>query len=326
MKILLVRMSSMGDLVHTLPAIEDLSLARPDIELHWLCEESFADIARLHPFVKQIHTLQWRAWRKKIVSYETLSQIGSLKKALSSQRFDFVLDSQGLIKSAAFAKFAHRPIYGLDKHSAREPFASHFYRQKFFVERHRNAVWRNRKLFSQVFGYAFDENKVMFGARLPESDLLPEMANATQGYHIALTATSADKKLWAEENWRTLFMLMHQKDGLPILLPFGNDTEQARADRIAHGLPFVSLCDKMSLLKAAAVLANAQSIIGVDTGLLHLANAFNRPTIGIYTATDPAKTGVIESQTAQNIGNIGTIPSTEEVFHAWQKVCSVQAA
>lgn len=323
MKILLVRMSSMGDLVHTLPAIEDLSLARDDIELHWLCEQSFADIARLHPFVKHIHTLQWRAWRKKIVSRETLTAIGSLKKALSSQRFDFVLDSQGLIKSAAFAKFANAPVYGLDKHSAREPFANHFYSQKFFVERHRNAVWRNRKLFSQVFGYAFDENKVVFGARLPESDLLPEMANATQGYHIALTATSADKKLWAEENWRTLFMLMHQKDGLPILLPFGNDTEQARAERIAHGLPFVSLCDKMTLLQAAAVLANAQSIIGVDTGLLHLANAFNRPTIGIYTATDPDKTGVIESQTAQNIGNIGTTPSTEEVFQAW---LGVQAA
>lgn len=323
MKILLVRMSSMGDLVHTLPAIEDLSLARDDIELHWLCEQSFADIARLHPFVKQIHTLQWRQWRKKIVSPETLSQIGSLKKALSSQRFDFVLDSQGLIKSAAFAKFAHRPIYGLDKHSAREPLASHFYRQKFFVERHRNAVWRNRKLFSQVFGYAFDENKVVFGARLPESDLLPEMANATQGYHIALTATSADKKLWAEENWRTLFTLMHAEDGLSILLPFGNSAEKERADRIAHGLPFVRVCDKMTLLEAAALLANAQSIIGVDTGLLHLANAFNRPTIGIYTATDPAKTGVIESQTAQNIGNIGTIPSTEEVFYAWQ---SVQAA
>ena len=325
MKILLVRMSSMGDLVHTLPAIEDLSLARPDIELHWLCEESFADIARLHPFVKQIHTLQWRAWRKKIVSRETISAIGCLKKSLSSQRFDFVLDSQGLIKSAAFAKFAHAPIYGLDKHSAREPFASHFYRQKYFVERHRNAVWRNRKLFSQVFGYAFDENKVIFGARLPESDLLP-ISSEMPHYHIALTATSADKKLWAEENWRTLFMLMHQKDGLPILLPFGNLAEEERANRIANGLPFVSLCDKMTLLQAAAVLANAQSIIGVDTGLLHLANAFNRPTIGIYTATDPAKTGVIESQTAQNIGNIGTTPSTEEVFQAWQKVCGVQAA
>lgn len=326
MKILLVRMSSMGDLVHTLPAIEDLSLARDDIELHWLCEQSFADIARLHPFVKHIHTLQWRQWRKKIVSRETLTAIGNLKKALSSQRFDFVLDLQGLIKSAAFAKFAHSPIYGLDKHSAREPLASHFYRQKFFVERHRNAVWRNRKLFSQVFGYAFDENKVVFGARLPESDLLPEMANATQGYHIALTATSADKKLWAEENWRTLFTLMHAEDGLSILLPFGNSTEKERADRIAHGLPFVRVCDKMTLLEAAALLANAQSIIGVDTGLLHLANAFNRPTIGIYTATDPAKTGVIESQTAQNIGNIGIVPSTEEVFHAWQKVCGVQAA
>ena len=320
MKILLVRMSSMGDLVHTLPAIEDLANARSDIELHWLCEESFADIALLHPFVKQIHTLKWRAWRKKIVSRETIAAIGNLKKNLSSQHFDFVLDSQGLIKSAAFAKFAHSPIYGLDKHSAREPFANHFYTQKYFVERHRNAVWRNRKLFSQVFGYNFDENSVAFGARLPETFLLPQHIQTPPAYHIALTATSADKKLWAEENWRTLFMLMHQKDSVPILLPFGNQAEEERANRIANGLPFVKICPKMTLLQAAAVLSNAQSIIGVDTGLLHLANAFNRPTIGIYTATDPTKTGVIESQTAQNIGNINITPTTEEVFQAWQGV------
>ena len=120
MKILLVRLSSMGDLIHTLPAIEDLARQCPDVELHWLCEAGFADIARLHPFVKKIHVMKWRQWRKHLFQAETWREIGRLKQALRQEAFDFVLDSQGLIKSACFAKMAKSPIYGLDKNSARE--------------------------------------------------------------------------------------------------------------------------------------------------------------------------------------------------------------
>ena len=71
MKVLLVRLSSMGDLIHTLPAIDDLSRMRPDVELHWLSEAGFADIARLHPFVRQVHSMRWRQWRKQISAPDT---------------------------------------------------------------------------------------------------------------------------------------------------------------------------------------------------------------------------------------------------------------
>lgn len=106
MKILLVRLSSMGDLIHTLPAIEDLARQCSDVELHWLCEAGFAGIARLHPFVKKVHVMKWRQWRKHLFQAETWREMGRLKQALLQEAFDFVLDSQGLIKSACFAKMA----------------------------------------------------------------------------------------------------------------------------------------------------------------------------------------------------------------------------
>ena len=127
MKILLVRLSSMGDLIHTLPAVEDLARQCPEVELHWLCEAGFADIARLHPFVKKVHVMKWRQWRKHLFQAETWREIGRLKTDLQAESFDFVLDSQGLIKSACFAKMAKSTIYGLDKHSARESLAAFAY-------------------------------------------------------------------------------------------------------------------------------------------------------------------------------------------------------
>ena len=138
-------------------------------------------------------------------------------------------------------------------------------------------------------------------------------------YHVALHATSRDSKLWASENWHALLTQLHETDHLPVLLPWGNDSERARAQAIAAQLPFAQVCPPLTLLQAAHLLAHAQAIIGVDTGLLHLANATNRPTIGIYTDSNPAKTGVQESPWAVNLGGIGQPPSVSEVFNAVQR-------
>lgn len=175
MKILLVRLSSMGDLIHTLPAVEDLARQCPEVELHWLCEAGFADIARLHSFVKKVHVMKWRQWRKHLFQAETWREIGRLKTDLQAESFDFVLDSQGLIKSACFAKMAKSPIYGLDKHSARESLAAFAYSKTFAVPKGKNAVWRNRELFARVFGYTMPETQV-FGLSVPESGRLKKFA------------------------------------------------------------------------------------------------------------------------------------------------------
>lgn len=309
MKVLLVRLSSMGDLIHTLPAVNDLSVCRPDIELHWLCEAGFADIARLHPFVKKIHTLSWRQWRKQLGKRETWQEIGRLKTNLRQEKFDLVLDSQSLIKSALPAKMAGAPVWGLDKYSARESWAACLYNRVFPVPKGRDAVWRNRSLFAQAFGYELPE-KLIFGARIPEKGRL----KTEKPYYVALHATSRDSKLWQPQYWRELMRLMHERDGSTIYLPWGSEKEKIRADSLSDGLPYVRVCDKMNLMQAAELLQDAAGVVGVDTGLLHLANAFDKPLVGIYTDTAPEKTGVQSSPKAANIGGVGQIPEPESVL------------
>ncbi|ASK27328.1 lipopolysaccharide heptosyltransferase I [Neisseria chenwenguii] len=310
MKVLLVRLSSMGDLIHTLPAVNDLAQMCPGVELHWLCEAGFADIARLHPFVKKVHTMAWRQWRKKLGQKETWQSIGRLKTDLQNERYDFVLDSQGLLKSVLFAKFTASPIKGLDKQSAREPLAAWFYRQAFAVEKGRNAVWRNRKLFAQVFGYEMPGRQT-FGLAVPESGRLNDLK---MPFYAALHATSRDSKLWPVDHWIVLLRRLHEAENCFVYLPWGNEPEKLRAEKIAENLPFAKVCDKMNLLQAAYLLDNACGVIGVDTGLLHLANALDKPVVGIFTDTDPAKTGVQVSDWAKNLGGIAQIPTVEEVY------------
>ncbi|QEY23897.1 lipopolysaccharide heptosyltransferase I [Neisseria animalis] len=311
MKVLLVRLSSMGDLIHTLPAVDDLSRFCPGVELHWLCEAGFADIARLHPFVKKVHTMRWRQWRKQLAKKETWREICRLKADLRQEHYDFVLDSQGLMKSALFAKMAGVAVKGLDNASAREGLAAWFYRQGYAVPKGRNAVWRNRALFGQVFGYDLPDN-LHFGLVVPDAGRL--QTDLRHPYCVALHATSRDSKLWPVGHWIGLLEKLHTERGCAVYLPWGNEAERHRAEQIAAKLPFAEVCGKMNLLQAAYLLRHAQGVAGVDTGLLHLANALDTPVVGIFTDTDPVKTGVQESVWARNIGNAGQIPAVDEVY------------
>jgi len=166
MNTLLVRLSSMGDLIHTLPAITDLARHRPDVQLDWLCEAAFADIARLHPFIRRVHEMRWRYWRKHLFQAATRQDIRRLQRSLKAAQYDRVLDSQGLIKSALFANFATAPVHGLDKHSAREPLAALFYQHRYPVAKDQPAVERNRQLFAQAFGYT-PQGTPDFGIAIP---------------------------------------------------------------------------------------------------------------------------------------------------------------
>lgn len=310
MKTLLVRLSSMGDLIHTMPAVEDLSRMRPDIELHWLCEAGFADIARLHPFVKKVHVMRWRQWRKQLQSIDIWREMGRLKDDLRGQRFHMVLDAQGLLKSALFAKVANAPVVGLDFHSARERWTALSYNHSYAVPKGRSAVWRNRALFAQAFGYEMPSEQ-QFGLIVPPEAALTGLA---PHYYVGLHATSRDSKLWPVDRWLALFDKLHQHDKAVVYLPWGNEAEKQRAGQMVAERPFVQVCDKLSLLQAAYLLDNAVGIIGVDTGLLHLANALDKPVVGVYTDTDPVKTGVQQSPWAVNLGNVADIPMVDEVF------------
>ena len=309
--ILLVRLSSMGDLIHTFPAISDLAVARPELRLCWLCEEAFVDIARLHPFVQNVYPMALRRWRKSWWQKQTRSEFSTLKQTLRQQQFDAVLDSQGLIKSALFARLAQAPVWGLNKASAREPLAARFYQHPLNVAKDQSAITRNRQLFAQVFNYEITQPST-FGIKVTTSSDQFEWIQAP--YAILLHSSAQDRKLWVESYWQELALKLWQQMGVMSYLPWGNEAEKVRAQKIAGNADYIQLCPKLSLQQAAIVLNDAVCIAGIDTGLLHLANALDKPLCGIYTDTDPEKTGVVTTDRSVNLGGIGQIPSVDEVF------------
>ncbi|AXK38952.1 lipopolysaccharide heptosyltransferase I [Crenobacter cavernae] len=311
MNILIVRTSSMGDLIHTYPALTDFARHFPDARVSWLAEEGFARIAALHPVVDAVIPIAWRRWRKSLLSAATWREIGACKRALSDPRFDLVVDMQGLVKSAIPARWAKSPLAGYDRDSIREPLASRFYDKRYPVSRQLSAVERNRQLLGRVFGYT-PQGAPAFGieagdrlAWLPKTD-----------YAVLLHATSRDSKEWAEENWVALAKRLAEQKGWISVLPWGNDAEKARAERLAAQIPGAIAAPKLNLTEAAALLGHASAVIGVDTGLTHLANALDVPLVGLYTDTDPSLTGVIESPRAKNLGGPGARPTPDEVWDA----------
>ncbi|WP_028535052.1 lipopolysaccharide heptosyltransferase I [Paludibacterium yongneupense] len=307
MNVLIVRTSSMGDLIHTLPAVTELKTHYPNIQLSWLAEENFADIPRLHPAIASVLVFPWRRWRKSLLSTRNWSEMRALRASLTGTDWDLVIDAQGLLKSAIPARLSHAPLAGYDWHSAREPIASLFYNRRCRIDRALPAVERNRRLFGKVFGYEVSGLPcfgIAAGAR-------PEWAPSGP-YTVFLHATSRASKLWPETHWIELGHRLSQ-DG-ELCLPWGNEDERERAQRLAAALPRAIVTPRMSLCQAAGLLGHARAVVGVDTGLTHLANALDVPLAAIYTDTDPELTGVVETRRAANLGRAGACPGVDEVL------------
>jgi len=303
----------MGDVIHNLPIIADIRAHFPDASLDWMVEESFAEIPRLHPEVRNIIPVAVRRWRKSIFSCNTWCEIGDLKAHLNQTQYDAVIDTQGLLKSAILAKLCHGKNYGMDYQSAREPIASLLYNCKYTVSRKQHAVSRNRILAAQALDYPIPESAPNYG--LGQTKYNTELELSTQCYSpyvVFLHGTSRDSKLWPTSHW---VALAHQLQ-LKVLLPWSNPDEKNRAQEIAAQTSNVIVLPKLKLTTLAGVLGNAVLNIGVDTGLMHLSTALNKPSIAIFTDTDPEFTGVLPSvkDLAVNIGGKAKIPSVEDVL------------
>lgn len=307
-RILIVKTTSMGDVIHALPVVEDILQHFPDAHIDWLVEESFADIPRLHPRVQQIFTVAVRRWRKQWWRCQTWREIGAVKKAVSAQPYDAVLDLQGLVKSAVMATWAKGPRHGYDKHSIREPLASRFYTHQYAMTYRQHAVIRMRTLAAMALGYDAPQGKPSYGlATLSEQ---PKIAA-----FLALHATSRDSKLWPEAHWIQLGQY-YAAQGLQMWLPWASASEQARAERIAAQVPQALVLPKLSLQQLASRMPQTRFAIGVDTGLSHLAAALDIPIVAIYTDTEPAFTGVAggRQSPAVNLGGKGQVPAVEAVI------------
>lgn len=313
-KILLVKTSSLGDVVHTLPVASDIRTALPGAEIDWVVEESFAAIPRLHPAVTRVIPVAMRRWRKALWRRQVWDEMRAFLRELRRDGYDAVIDSQGLLKSALITRAARGQRYGLDWASAREPLAV-FYDRTFSVPWTLHAVERNRSLAARALGYAL----------LPAPDYGIRAVRQTfpwlkpERYAVLLHAASAVNKLWSEDNWIAIGTQLAQH-GVHCVLPWGNAPERARSERLAARLPLTLVPPAVLLADAAALLAGAQAVVGVDTGLTHLAAALGSPTVGVYCATDPAATGIYGCVHALNLGGIGSPPTVDQVVSALERL------
>lgn len=298
--ILFVKTSSLGDVVHNCPAVSDAARALPGAAIDWVVEEPFAGIAAMHPAVRRVIPVAVRRWRDALWSPAIWSEIAAWRGELRRSHYDAVVDTQSLLKSALISRAAWGTRHGLDRASAREWLAPALYDVRHAVPRHLHAVQRNRLLAATALGYTA-ETPVDYGLRVPGA--------GKSGYVVLLTMTSRADKLWPEQRWIELGRAL----GAPAILPWGSDAERARAERIAGAIGGTVLPRK-SLEELARLFVTARGVVGLDTGLTHLAAALGAPVVGIYCGSDPRLTGLFGAPYARNAGAPGQPPGVDEVL------------
>lgn len=288
MHVLLVKTSSMGDVLHSLPALTDAQQALPDIQFDWVVEEGFAQIPTWHSAVNQVIPVAIRRWRKNWFSAPIRAERAVFRGQLQATRYDAIIDAQGLLKSALLVtRLAHGIKHGYDRHSIREPIASLFYDRRYRISKQQHAVERIRQLFADSLGYVRPNNQ---GEYAIAQHFLHTSVEKQRDYVVFLHSTTRDDKHWPEEHWRSLISLMAQS-GLTIKLPWGTQHEYQRAIRLADGFDFVEVLPKLTLAEVAQQIANAKAVVSVDTGLSHLTAALNKPNFTLFGPTDPGLIG-----------------------------------
>jgi heptosyltransferase-1 len=308
-RILFIKTSSLGDVVHQCPAVSDAARSIPGATIDWVVEEGFAGIARLQAHVRRVIPVAMRRWRRALWKSEVWRELAEFRRRLMAEEYDAVIDTQGLLKSALITCFSSGPRHGMDRASAREPLAARFYDRTHAVPRGLHAVERNRRLTAAALGFPL-EPSIDYGLRAAAGPAEKMPAS----YSVLLTMTSRADKLWPESRWIELGRAL----ALPVVLPWGSDQERERTDRIARGIGQAVVPGKMRVEELARVLVNAANVVGLDSGLTHLAAALGAPAVAIFCGSDPALTGLYGAPRAANVGAPGKPPQVFEVLRALQ--------
>ena len=318
--VLLIKTSSLGDVVHNLPVVSDIRARYPGARIDWVVEEAYGDIVGMHPGVHRIIPVALRRWRGNVLKLAHWREFGQFRYALSGMRYDSVIDTQGLIKSALLAQAAAGTRHGYARDSAREPLAARFYDVTHSVARDLHAVERNRRLAAKSLGYALP-------ATLDYGIAAAPAAAARAPYCVLLHATSRADKLWPEAAWTQLGRELVQQ-GYALVLPWGDAPEHARSERLAQSLPGASVPPALDIAGVSRLLAGADAVIGVDTGLTHLAAALGRPVVALYCGTQPGLTGVFAGRGARvrNLGGRSAVPEVAAVRAALTEIAVGAAA
>lgn len=306
---LIVKTTSMGDVIHALPAVADLARAQPDLVIDWVVEKSFSDIPRLSRYVDTVYEVSVRQWRKNIFQSKTWKEVGQVRLALQNAHYERAVDLQGLLKSAVIGKWSKSFLLGYDKDSIKEPWASRFYDKTFSVSKSLSAVTRCRGLMGAAFDYDYRQYPLDFGLRTIDH------TKSVSSYAVFLVNTSRETKLWSETKWVQLAKEVNTK-GFNVQFLWGTDPERERVERIASQVgDFCQVLPRMSIKDCAAVLQKASFVVGVDTGLTHLAAATSKPTVGLFLDY-PIELVGLTGLRVQSLGGVGADPSVEAVKSA----------
>jgi heptosyltransferase-1 len=319
LNILLVRVSSLGDVLHNLPVVADILRHHPDAKIDWVVEEGYVSLVRLNPNVRRVIPFALRRWRKGLLNPAVRAEVRNFFRTLREEPYDFVFDTQGLIKTgiimgAARVKPGGRKV-GLangTEGSGYEPLSRVFHSDSVKVERRAHAVARGREVAAKALGYAID-TPPDFGLPAPSARAERPAWMPQEDYAVFFHGTARAAKKWDTQNWIAAGRALAP---MTILLPWGSPGEKAEADTIAASLPNARVLPKLPMMEAVELARDASLAIGVDTGLTHIAAAFVRPTVEIYCDSPRWKTEGNWSPRIANLGDTGQPPSVDDVVAA----------
>ncbi len=288
MRVLIVKVSSLGDIIHTLPAVTDAKRAYPKLVFDWVVEENFTEVPAWHPAVDRVIPVAIRRWRKSLMRTYLTHEFRAFKRALQGTRYDLVIDAQGLIKSGIISRMSRGLTIGLSNRTVREPLAALFYNKAYSIPWTEHAVDRVRQLFSRALQYQYDTDLISYG--IDRAKLKTKTENVPGKTVVFLHGTTRENKYWPEEKWRNLANLATEY-GYDVVLPWGTLEEKKRAEFIGEGNLNVKILGKKSLSDLAGVIIKSKGVIAVDTGLGHLAAALSKSTVSLYGPTNPALCG-----------------------------------
>jgi heptosyltransferase-1 len=322
MKILLIRVSSLGDVLHNMPIVQDILRYDPSTQIDWVVEENFVDLVKLNPHVRKIIPFALRRWRKAIFSAPIRAEMAAFKKNLQSETYDVILDTQGLLKTGVIMGLARGGIkVGLangTEGSGYEAISRIFHTLSVPVAPRTHAVLRGRIVAAKAMGRSDNiDTPPDFGLVAPSIETPTWLPN--QNYAVFFHATAGAQKKWPTHDWITLGKYLKERN-YPILLAWGNKAEHVEAEQLAAHIPGASVLPKLTMLEAITLAQRAALVVGVDTGLTHIAAAYQRPTVELYCASPRWKTEGNWSDKIINLGDQGNPPTVSQVIAAIERL------
>ncbi|WP_281663860.1 lipopolysaccharide heptosyltransferase I [Paraburkholderia fungorum] len=322
-KILIVRVSSLGDVVHNMPVIADIRRRHPEAQIDWLVEESFVGLVELVSGVRRAIPVSLRRWRKRILSVDNWREIGAFRRALAAENYDLVIDCQGLIKTAWVASMARGPLVGLANRTDGAGFewpVRFFYDKRVPIEPRTHVVERTRQLVAAALDDPQPQptDDIDFGIDTGRAALALSEANLNLPvpYVVFVHATSRADKQWPDTAWIELGQSLVRR-GASIVLPWGSEEERATSERLAKEFGGAAIVPpRLSLPAVVGLIEGAAATVGVDTGLVHIAAALKRPTVELYNFATAWRTGGYWSPNVVNLGTAGKPPTLQEVKSA----------